>query len=317
MVKALVTTLPKSGTHLLNVMMHGLGLRRHQVPLGEASIGLLDPNPETAKASVDSISKIVDEMPDNSFVLHHIPYTKLLMHELVQRDVRTVALIRNPFDFVVSLSHHLRANPEGEAPVSASLHGMQHWICYGTAGVDKVAQPPIAKRYFRIMHGWTTDSRALLLRFEEIVGTRGGGLFSDQIASGLALRDFLGVDMSTAAIARVLVGSYRPGIALFRKGKIGSWRDEMLPNTATQMRLLYPTFITAWGYDLEGFLAKHAGDRPNIVAELDAAIAALIEDKVLLSAKLRSVTSAATEANAAPQEQIHADDQAPYSTSTK
>ena len=131
MTKALITTLPKSGTHLLNIVMRGLGFQRHECELGDLSAGLLDPDPEVSLSHAEALVALLDAMPDRHFVLHHIPYHSALIHKLAKRNIRAIALIRNPLDFVVSLAHHLRDYSEDNTSRDTSLHEMQHWISGG------------------------------------------------------------------------------------------------------------------------------------------------------------------------------------------
>jgi hypothetical protein len=277
-VRAFVTTLPKSGTHLINLVLAGLGLKRHFLAAPDLRTGLLSRNHETVSACVQRILDKVDQMPENAFVLDHVPYAPALANALAERDIRMVALLRNPFDVVVSLAHHLQKQPEPDTPRDLSMHALQHWICGG-------ANPSTAKRNFALMHGWVGDERTLVLRFEEIVGPRGGGLFSDQLAAGLKLCDFLGVDMKAADMTAMLVRSFRPDIALFRRGQIGSWKEEMSPSTAEQVRLLYGGIFESWGYTPEGELIRHINGRSDMVEQMDTAVASLIEENVHLRIK--------------------------------
>jgi Sulfotransferase domain len=326
--KALITTLPKSGTHLVNVLMKGLGFTRHVCELAELNAGLLHPDPEVSLGHAEALVALLDAMPDRHFVLHHIPYHSALIHKLAKRNIRAIALIRNPLDFVVSLAHHLHQYPEDDALKSASQHEMQHWICSGVTDAHGHAKPPLAKRYFRMMTRWISDQRVRTLRFEDIVGPRGGGLFSDQLATTLDLCAFLDAELDRATLTHALAGSYRPGIALFRKGQIGSWKKEMASNTAEQIRLLYPWAFDGWGYTLDGSLTHHANERAGMMLELDAAAAALVHENAHLRAKVSRLfgpeDEAAPSAETAPLEAA-ADDaaadvaplaQAPYSNST-
>jgi hypothetical protein len=285
-VKAFVTTLPKSGTHLLNVVLQELGLSRHAFDGNEAAAGLTSTDNETSRASMNAIIDVVDAMPQNSFVLHHVPYTKSLMAELEKRDVRPIALIRNPYDFIVSLAHHFLANPEHDTPRDLGLHAMQHWIC---GGGSNEPGPPTAKRYMSMMSGWINDPRTLILRFEEVIGPLGDGRFSDQLASGLLLRDFLGVQKSPSEVMRAFIVGFQPGLRLFRRGQIGSWKDEMAANTVEQVRLLYGRVFESWGYTLDGELIHRAAERDDIVEQLDIAAAGLVVYVNHLRAGIRSM----------------------------
>lgn len=292
MVKALVTTLPKSGTHLLVELLHELGLKRHYFTNPDAlGAGLLNRDRKVVTASAEEILNTIEQMPDNSFVCQHLPHATLLMHALAERDVRVVALVRCPYDVIVSHAHHLLQRPQPETPTGLSLHAMQHWICSG--GNEGAATATLAKRSFGIMHGWVDDPRVLTLHFEDIVGPRGSGRFSSQLAAGLKLREHLGLDTDAAALGRALVNSYKPEIALFRRGQIGSWKDEMAPNTAEQVRLSYGKVLAKWGYSLDGELMRSAEAPATLVEDMDRVFAAMIAENVHLRAKLCRMAEAA------------------------
>jgi len=288
MTRVLVTTLPKAGTHYANLLMPRFGFERHFCQLGHLTTGVISSDPEICGQSSEELANIIGDLPDNTFVLDHVPYRKRLMYELEKRNIRVVAMVRNIYDFVVSLSHHLRREPEADTPVEFSPHELQHWICtHAPADENGNVMPPIAKRYASHIGGWASDERAFFLRFEDVIGPRGGGLFSDQLATGLRLRDFLGVDMNNADVARGLITSFRPGASLFRRGQIGGWRQEMAANTAEQIRLGYSRFLEAWGYTLDGDVVQHANARPGMLEEMDLAVAGLVDDNVHLRTKVQ------------------------------
>ena len=297
MAKVLVTTLPKSGTHYLNVVMQAYGFERHFCDVHDLTAGMADPDPERAKKAAWGLVEAIERMPDGHFMNEHVPHSSSLMFWLEKRHVKVVALLRNPYDFVVSLAHHLRREPSPDAPADLSLHALQHWIC---SHIPEGHSDPMAKRYFTRIGGWAGDPRAFLLRFEDIIGPRGGGSFADQLATGLKLRDYLGVALDEAGVARALISSYNPDISMFRRGRIGGWRDEMAPNTATHLALLYGRFLDAWGYTPDGELQHHAGDRPDILADIERAVAGLIEDNVHFRAKAMRIAKERATPAAAP-----------------
>ena len=142
-----------------------------------------------------------------------------------------------------------------------------------------------------MMTRWVNDKRATIIRFEDIVGPRGNGLFSDQLATALNFCSVLDVNINIADLTRALAGSFQPGIALFRRGQIGSWKEEMAPNTAEQVRLMYPWAFEPWGYELDGSLTHHANERADILSKLDAAAAALVDENAHLRAKVNRLAS--------------------------
>lgn len=288
MTRVLVTTLPKAGTHYANLLMPRLGFDRHFRRLGHLTTGVISSDPGICGQSSEALATIIGELPDNTFVLDHVPYRKRLVYELEKRDIRVVAMVRNLYDFVVSLSHHLRREPEPDTPTDISMHELQHWIAtHAIADENGNTMAPMAKRYATHIGGWAMDERAFLLRFEDVIGPRGGGLFSDQLATGLRLRDFLGADRDNADVARGLITSFRPGASLFRRGQIGGWRQEMAENTAEQIRLGYARFLDLWGYTIDGDVKAHANERPGMLEEMDRAVAGLVDDNIHLRAKVQ------------------------------
>jgi hypothetical protein len=277
--KVLVTTLPKSGTHFANILFPALGYKRHFCDIDDITQGMIDPDAEVRRQHAERLVKIVEAMPDNAFIIDHVPFHSALIHWLIKRDVRVVTLVRNPYDFVVSLSHHLRKHPTERAPTDIGLHALQHWICrHQNEDAHGQLQQPMAKRYLKRFDGWVGDDRVFVLRFEDIIGPRGGGSFSRQIAVGAELCDFLGLDLDKAGIARAFARSFNRRVALFRKGQIGSWREEMAPNTADLIRQVFGPLMRSWGYSEDGDVIPHAGYRPCSLTELDAAAAGLIEE---------------------------------------
>ena len=298
MAKVLVTTLPKSGTHYLNVVMQAYGFERHFCDVHEFTAGMVDPDPERANKAAWALVEAIERMPDGHFMNEHVPHNPSLMFWLEKRHIKVVALLRNPYDFVVSLAHHLRREPSPDTPADLSMHALQHWIC---THVPEGHTDPMAKRYLARIGGWATDPRAFLLRFEDIIGPRGGGSFADQVATGLRLRDYLGAQLDEAQVARALISSYKPDLAMFRRGRIGGWRDEMAANTAEHLASLYARFLDAWGYTPDGGLKRRAGDRPDILADIERAVAGLIEDNIHYRAKATRIAKEREAAGAPAQ----------------
>jgi hypothetical protein len=98
------------------------------------------------------------------------------------------------------------------------------------------------------LHGWQTDPRVLIVRFEELVGARGGGSQESQLAAGHRIADHLGLDLSDDQIVVAMDAAYRPDGGQFRRGQVGAWRDEMPPEIADFINNQRADTLRAWGY---------------------------------------------------------------------
>lgn len=244
--RAVVSTLPKSGTHFINLALAGMGMRRVFRP----------------SAPIDEVAEAAVGLADDEFVMHHYPFSATAADRLDAAGVKTIVVVRDPRDFVVSFAHHARRmpSPNTEAMVraSADLNDLQARICAPEPTPKGKMMPSILNRYLNIIDGWITDGRAMTVRFEEMIGPQGGGRMSDQLTTGLRLYDHIQPPCSLDDVVRAMVGSFNPTIDLFRKGQTEAWRREMAPELAARIWDERRDTFQRWGYREEGGVAPHA-----------------------------------------------------------
>lgn len=233
--RLLISTLPKSGTHLVREVVKRLGLKR-----GVAS-----------GASPDEILA----MPDGAFALGHRTYSPELADAMAAGGVAMMGLVRDPRDFIVSLAHHrLRTEPGDLAAMLAGLIA------------PRGATPSVFDAHLAALHGWQTDPRVLIVRFEELVGARGGGSLESQLDAGRRMAAHLGLTLSDDQIFAAMDAAYRPQGGQFRRGQIGAWRDEMPAEIAAFINQQRADTLRAWGYD--GRVTKQVICSPLGVADV-------------------------------------------------
>jgi hypothetical protein len=278
--RAVVSSLPKSGTHFINLVLAGMGMRRVFLPAA--------PTEEIAEAAI--------RLQDGEFVLQHLAFSAAAADKLQAAGVATVAVVRDPRDFVVSFAHHAQRMPaastEAMVRAAADMHDLQQRICTPELNPHGKPVPSILTRYLNVIDGWLKDGRAMTVRFEDMIGPRGGGRISDQLTVGLRLYERLQPPCDLDAVVHAMVRGFNPTIDLFRKGQTEAWRHEMRPELAARIWEEQREIFRRWGYREEGGVAPEARiAHPGLDDINERAFRLIIQDL----AAARAVAEAAAE----------------------
>jgi len=131
-------------------------------------------------------------------------------------------------------------------------------VIAGLFGKDATPHAPIfpLSHLFERYEGWLTEPNVLVLKYEDIVGPKGGGDQSEQLAAYRRLSDHIGLAISDGELAAMIDGIYSEGGAYFVKGQRGQWRDVFTPRVHN---VFESAFARRHGHWLEG-VPGHDGE---------------------------------------------------------
>lgn len=265
MQKAFVNSLPKSGTNLIIkcLLLFGYAEKDH-ISAGS----LFDRNPSALyrrlswrKASdgyvigVNSpvrvkrrpIDRLLGTISHAEFISAHVGHTDDLLNAVLARQFKPIMIIRDPRAVLASFVPYV-------------LQDTRHFLHRTLAAI------PANKRYDAVLDGfangsrdhlplreccravrpWVNHTATLTIRFEDIVGRKGGG--SDQ-ARLSTLRDLARhLEIAGDKIDAVAQNLFGPGRPTFRKGQIDSWREELPRPLQTRLNDELGSVLTEWGY---------------------------------------------------------------------
>jgi hypothetical protein len=72
---------------------------------------------------------------------------------------------------------------------------------------------------------WFDDPSTLVVRFENLIGARGGGDSEKQLAEIRRIGDFVGRPLNPDQTRQIAQNMYGKGSLTYRKGQAGNWRD--------------------------------------------------------------------------------------------
>jgi hypothetical protein len=265
MKKVLINSLPKAGSHLLTKLLDLLGYEFAGANFSSSSIygrhvfprfllrGVLFGQPGVevgldiaACARASWVIKSLNNIQDGHYAGGHLPYSDCMLDLANSRGVQVMHILRDPRDVLLSWAHYVpktdwhygRLGLEGhtlEERVKKILHGYQ-------SGAFKIES---FLNILRRSNSWIEQEGVLAVRFEDLVGPKGGGNTEVQINAIHRIASF--VDAGQVNMDKVCSELFG-GTKVFRKGKIGSWKDEFSSSLVNEVNESLGDVIVHMGY---------------------------------------------------------------------
>ena len=89
-----------------------------------------------------------------------------------------------------------------------------------------------------------------MVRFEDLVGAKGGGSADRQRRTVESLYAYIGLDVDRAFVDRVCEELFSPSSPTFRRGAVGQWRDVFEPRTIELFAREAGPALAPYGYEV-------------------------------------------------------------------
>ena len=264
--RVFANSLPKAGTHLLLrsvALMPGMaweeiGLRRGWLvsERGEASAGGPDVVPvgvaEVRWVRVDKLAELIRRLEPGEVTGGHMPHSPGFAALLEQERIRALFIVRDPRDVAVSLMYHILGQPErrlGEHFLRAFKNDRERLraCILGTEGVPGRTFLGLGRR-LELFLPWLRMPGVHTVRFERLVGPRGGGSEEAQQAEIAGIAGHLGLPLAPAQIRQIGSQLFGQG-STFRRGQIGSWREHFQEEHKAALKQVAGQYLIELGYE--------------------------------------------------------------------
>ncbi len=254
-----VNSLPKSGTTLLMKALAAMpgtrptepGLFGRTFPEQPAGTGLPLGVDAPVWVKPDAVRRLLGQQPGGSIMLAHAGHSTALAEILSSLDARMAVIVRDPRDVAASLGPYVAKQPQHflharfsdldeRARIVAALEGL-------AAAAGAPALDDLATRYERVL-AWDREDLAMVIRFEDLVGSQGGGDDDAQRSSVRSLATHVGITLAEDDVIATADGLFG-GTSTFRSGRIGGWRTTWDDELRAQAAELLGPVLERLGYE--------------------------------------------------------------------
>lgn len=192
--------------------------------------------------------KLVNSLRAGQVLVAHLPHSQKLNTLLDDEDIPKLLMVRDPRDIILSHCEHVVKNENHRLhEIYSSLPDVESRLELTIRGDQERGIDPIRVR-FEYFFGWLKTS-TLIVRFEDLVGPRGGGDREAQVSALTTMYDHIGFEISDRDLKSIAGNLFYTASPTFRKGLIGQWRDEMSSDIKKLVDEKMREVISRYGYD--------------------------------------------------------------------
>lgn len=167
-----------------------------------------------------------------------------LLNALRAARIKPIFIYRDPRDCLVSAVHYafIQGYPEH---ISRRLSGLseEDALLALLSGGDSLI--PFAS-WFDAYRPWLSVPDAITLRFEDIIGARGGGSDARQRECLGNVVSGLGIQVTHQVFDDALTMAFNPRAGTFRSGQIGGWQESFSKKVAQEFELKAGHLLNLW-----------------------------------------------------------------------
>ncbi len=247
--KIILNSIPKGGTHLLDQLLTEFPLIR---PSAKRTIRAEYDNSQFRSRFNDSLNTRIAEIlctAKGEFVRAHVPADSALLSAIDNaEDIKVLMIVRNPRSVLISnfkyvsdidTTHpvHTLMNKMGSdsEKLKACIHGIE-------GRIESIGS--VYKSY----SGWTESKSCLIVRFEDLVGEKGGGSDRQQEITVKKIADFINIQLSSGQLESILNSLKTPKSSTFRSGQIDGWKKYFDDELEAELDIELSGFEKKFGY---------------------------------------------------------------------
>lgn len=257
--RVLLNGMAKTGTHLLSSLLKNLP----RMMFSGRHYSLAEFSRSSDKMRIGEVPEDVDwerlrktmaTVNNGQFMTSHFPGLQEIFEILQELNFRTVVIVRDPRDVVVSSAFfitklhrhdlHERFNIEMDnmsARLMSCIQGLP-------ADHNGLGMESIGHRVSKYL-GWQYAPDSYVCRFEDLAGSHGGGSDQRQVSEVRAITEQVGRPLNAEEAKRVAHKTWSVTSPTFRKGTIGDWRTHFEPEHKAAFKKLAGHALIELGYE--------------------------------------------------------------------
>lgn len=228
-----VATIPKSGTNLLSKLIVKMTGKRAGV----------------AKKQTLVNQQEIDSLNGNNFYNTHAVCSDFNYDTILRNELKMILLIRDPRSVLVSLAHWNKNHPATRDQFkNYSIQELISELIKNYNCRTPRRTPFTIADFFETYLAWQKYPFLLTVRFEDIVGSKGGGDAMVQEQSFQDIARFLDIPLSHNEVVQIRQDIFGNS-PTFRSGRLDSWKEELSREQKDALKPLIGNILIKLGYE--------------------------------------------------------------------
>lgn len=217
----------------------GATLERGRDPSVQSLVAETTPAFERALASLESLE-------DGAYLHGHLAFDERLYAAARSAGIPIVFVYRDPRACLASLAHFMVERGQPEEFVSRlARRDVESAVRLLMQG-DEAVVP--FESFFAPYERWRNAEGVLALRFEDLIGPRGGGSRMRQYTAISAIAHHVGRREMPWRLLDVAGKTFNPRAGTFRRGTIDGWRQDLAGHLLPVDGVTLQAMAAQWGY---------------------------------------------------------------------
>ena len=237
--KVFVNSIPKSGTNVVDNLFSNIPNLRFN---NKRTIRKLPHN-------TNSVFTEVRKIKHGQYALAHLEYDLELSRYIEENNFKMILVVRDPRQVLVSHYKYVTEIDTNHITYKYfnSLLNDAERISAIINGVDGVVEP--LSQVFKKYSLWKNNSNCLIVRFEDIIGSKGGGEDSSQHKTITSILNHLDIKVSYIEFEYICDNIYNSNSPTFRKGKLDGWKNELSTDHLKSIKNDLGDWLIEFGYE--------------------------------------------------------------------
>lgn len=236
--KILANSIPKSGTHLIERLLYLTpGISRQ---FGRTVL----PN------QTDKFFTKINKLKNSQFLVAHLYYNNDINKIIKENNTKMLFLYRDPRDIVISKYKYITYKNKNHRLHSFYLGLGNDYLRLKTAiiGDSSVGASSIYDDLMRFTP-WINIKNSLSIKYENLIGEKGGGNSEFQIKIIREIYNFLEIDINESLLKKIANSIYSNQSKTFNKSQIGQWQKEFTAEIRNLFKETNGSILLDLGYE--------------------------------------------------------------------
>tara|TARA_B100000886_G_C20406732_1_gene485149 strand:- start:750 stop:1589 length:840 start_codon:yes stop_codon:yes gene_type:complete len=237
--KIFANSIPKSGTFLLQRVLYNMPKMRFA---GTRTL-------RKHLHSKNYIKKKISSLKNGQYQMAHVDYNSEIAKLIEENNIKSILIIRDPRQIIISHYKYV-SYIDTTHPINdyfKSLKDDNERIMAVINGIPGIVEPieDILNSYV----GWMNDKNTLVVKFEDLIGEKGGGSDFSQHETIKNIYKHVDISLNISKIKEIANKVFDTKSPTFRSGNVKSWNSQFSEKHKRILKNKIGSWLIEYGYE--------------------------------------------------------------------